>query len=66
MQNKTVKAFVYSKDGTEVGVNITTPYRCRMEGCLGMKMTVKWPDGKYTRPCTKGMFTRPDGNLQIG
>lgn len=66
MATKSVIAKVYSSDGTVVGINTTTGYRCRMEGCTGMRITVKWPDGNVTRPCTKGMFTRPDGHRQIG
>lgn len=62
---KKVTALVYSNDGTQVGVNSTSAYRCRMEGCTGVRITVKWPDGQITRPCTKGMFTRPDGHRQI-
>jgi len=30
-------------------------HRCQMEGCLGYRLTVRWPDGHHTRPCTKGM-----------
>lgn len=30
------------------------------------RLVVKWTDGKTTRPCTKGMFTRGDGDWQIG
>jgi len=28
---------------------------CRLEGCLGVRVGVRWPDGTLTWPCTKGM-----------
>lgn len=28
---------------------------CQLEGCLGRRLGVRWPDGKLTWPCTKGM-----------
>lgn len=27
---------------------------CTLQGCTGMRMHVKWPDGKHTYPCSKG------------
>ncbi len=29
--------------------------RCQLEGCLGVRLYVRWNDGKLTLPCTKGM-----------
>lgn len=26
-----------------------------MEGCNGRRLGVKWPDGRVTYPCTKGL-----------
>lgn len=60
------KVTVYSADGSAKGVAKAGGYRCQMEGCTGKRLAVKWPDGTVTRPCTKGMLTRPDGSLQIG
>lgn len=67
MRNKDKSAKVFSRDGLTIGI-ASNPlgYRCQMEGCGGRRLVVKWGDGKSTRPCTKGMFTRPDGNMQIG
>jgi hypothetical protein len=36
-----------------------------MEGCLGRRLYVRWPNGKLTMPCTKGLKSREDGDLQI-
>lgn len=30
-------------------------HRCQMEGCTGTRITTKWPDGRVTHPCSKGM-----------
>lgn len=57
---------VFASDGSTSGLVTSQGYRCRMEGCTGLRLPVTWPDGKRTRPCTKGMVSRPDGQLQIG
>ena len=57
---------VFNKDGSQQGTSSGSLYRCQMEGCTGRRMSVRWPDGKTTRPCTKGMTTRQDGAWQIG
>ena len=33
---------------------------CRLAGCGGMRMVVKWEDGRVTYPCAKGMAWRGD------
>lgn len=38
-----------------------TPCGC----CGGEKLTVIWPDGERTRPCTGGMVCHPDGSWEI-
>lgn len=57
---------VFSSDGKTSGVVTSNGYRCSMDGCRGLRLPVTWSDGKHSRPCTKGMFTRADGHLQIG
>ena len=57
---------VFSSDGKASGLVTSGGYRCSMEGCTGLRLPVTWSDGKHSRPCTKGMTTRPDGHLQIG
>jgi hypothetical protein len=39
--------------------------RCQLEGCNGMRIIVKWPDGKVTHPCTKGMVQISENAWQI-
>jgi hypothetical protein len=38
---------------------------CRLEGCCGLRVSTVWPDGKRTRPCTKGMVMHSDGAWEI-
>ncbi len=56
---------VFARDGLVAGVSTGATHRCRLEGCNGLRVTVKWPDGKITHPCTKGMATLPSGQWKI-
>ena len=44
---------------------ITAVSHCRLEGCNGTRLHVKWPDGKRTYPCAKGCDVQDDGSLRI-
>lgn len=57
---------VWARGGKECGNVVGRGGPCRLEGCTGWRVSVRWPNGKLTRPCTKGMFTRSDGDYQIG
>ena len=46
---------VVSRDGKERGLTTGGSYPCRLEGCRGMRIGVRWPDGRITYPCTMGM-----------
>ena len=39
----------------KVGVLTGAHHRCQMEGCRGLRLTTRWPRGRITHPCTKGM-----------
>ncbi len=56
---------VYNREGSEYGLTTGAEYPCRLEGCRGWRLGVLWPDGRRTYPCTRGLFVRPDGNLQL-
>lgn len=56
---------VLSRDGKFVGAATGSTHSCRMEGCRGQRVTVKWEDGKITHPCSDGMKYLPDGSVQI-
>lgn len=54
--NPTAK-FVYSKDGKNKGILTGGERACPLEGCSGVRLRTKWPDGRITWPCTEGMET---------
>ncbi len=56
----TPSALVVSRDGKQVGRVIGCLQVCPLEGCRGYRMQVRWPDGRLTRPCTKGMRQEED------
>lgn len=36
-------------------------FRCKLEGCTGMRIATRWPDGKITFPCSKGLkYLKPN------
>lgn len=56
----------FSREGTQVGT-ITGLSVCRLEGCRGPRLNVKWADGKRTYPCLRGCtILDDDGNVRIG
>jgi hypothetical protein len=57
---------VYSRDGELRGMASGSEHRCQLEGCGGVRVSVRWEDGRRTFPCSKGLTTRDDGALQIG
>lgn len=60
---------VFGRKGTAsekvAGVLTGNSRRCNLEGCNGLRLSVRWPDGHHTFPCTKGMEIRDDGQWQI-
>jgi hypothetical protein len=57
---------LHGRDDAMIGQLTGTSRRCQLEGCLGRRYGVRWPDGSLTWPCSKGLFKRPgDGELQI-
>ncbi len=47
---------VLSRNGKMEGKTTGASYACQLSGCMGRRLSVKWPDGHYTFPCTKGML----------
>lgn len=56
---------VYSRDGRASGRIVGGGDICRLEGCTGVRVSVRWSDGKLTRPCFKGLKQRKDGHYQV-
>lgn len=60
------KNIMLSRDGTEQGeITNLHAYPCRMMGCTGMRISVRWPDGKHTFPCSKGCTQLDDHTWKI-
>lgn len=58
-------AIVYAAGGRGRGKATGSFHRCRLEGCRGVRIAVRWPGGRLTYPCTAGMEVRRDGRWQI-
>ena len=56
---------ITSRDGRAVGIATGATRSCQLSGCLGLRICVKWPDGKTTYPCTKGMRQEVNGEWRI-
>lgn len=46
---------VHSRDNKIKGKLTGSSRVCRLEGCTGRALAVRWENGKLTYPCTKGM-----------
>lgn len=57
---------VFSTDGSTFGILTGGSRRCRMEGCLGRSLAVRWQDGQLTYPCSKGLIDLSSGSMQVG
>lgn len=49
-------ARIIARDGKLIGKATGGGYGCRMEGCRGWRIGVRWRDGSVTFPCSKGML----------
>ena len=49
-------AEITAGDGRTKGNATGGGYHCRMEGCRGWRIGVRWKDGSITFPCSKGML----------
>ena len=58
-------AMVWDRDGRERGQRTGGQRHCALEGCTGMRIGIRWPNGQLTWPCTKGLAQRPDGDWQL-
>jgi hypothetical protein len=56
---------VYSRDRKEFGMPTGSSTVCKLEGCRGRRIGVRWRDGKITFPCTHGMKIYKNGNMRI-
>jgi hypothetical protein len=57
---------VLSRDGALTGEATGSTKSCTLSGCTGVRYFVRWPDGRYSWPCSKGIETTDDGTWRIG
>jgi len=57
---------VFCRRGRVRGRIVGITRRPCFDGCGGLRLAVRWKDGKITYPCTKGMGITKDGSLKIG
>ncbi len=55
---------VYTADANSYGLATGSTHLCRLEGCRGLRVSVRWPDGGHTYPCSAGLVERGP-HLQI-
>lgn len=58
-------ANVRSSTGDETGKANGNTHVCSLHGCSGLRVSVRWPDGKTTYPCSKGMTKERNGDWKI-
>ena len=51
---------VIGRYGTVRGRVCGPPTPCDLEGCTGVRVPVRWQDGKLTWPCSKGLTVVED------
>ena len=54
----TILKIIVSRDGKETGRTTGGTRPCPVEGCRGVRIGVRWEDGKLTWPCSAGMTGR--------
>ena len=46
---------VKARERDDTGKTTGSAHSCQLEGCRGLRISVKWEDGKHTFPCSRGM-----------
>jgi hypothetical protein len=57
---------IESFDGSMVGTPTGSEHACSMDGCRGARISTRWPDGRISFPCSRGLVAGSNGNLRIG
>jgi hypothetical protein len=65
MNREDLPKFVLSRSGKARGKPTGAFYKCALESCTGTRVTVRWPDGRITRPCSRGMKFLEGNGAQI-
>jgi len=59
-------ATIIAGDGKTKGSATGGGYHCRLEGCRGWRIGVRWADGDITFPCSKGMILVGEDRIAEG
>lgn len=61
MRNQITRGTIVLTAGGDTAGILTGGHRpCTLEGCTGLRLGTRWPDGHLTFPCTTGMAFDPD------
>lgn len=50
-----IPKYIYDRSGKERGKTTGGTRQCKLEGCSGCRIGVRWPNGEITWPCSKGL-----------
>jgi hypothetical protein len=54
------------EDDNIYGIVTSNTERCRLEGCGGYRIRVKWKDGRITKPCSNATHIEGENAWRIG
>ena len=57
---------VLDRNLESLGIATGSRRKCQLEGCPSQRIGVRWPDGRLTWPCLKGMTAAGRDALRIG
>jgi len=61
MSNQIARGTIVLTAGGDAAGILTGGHRpCALEGCTGLRLATRWPDGRLTFPCTNDMAFDPD------
>lgn len=55
-----IPEYVLDREGTDKGKTTGGAFPCRLEGCRGRRIAIRWAEGRMTYPCSKGLKVRKD------
>jgi hypothetical protein len=56
-----IPRFIWSRDHKAKGSTTGSWCHCRLDGCPGYRLGVRWPSGRLTWPCTRSLKTTKGG-----
>jgi hypothetical protein len=56
---------IWNAQNTAQGTFTGEERPCRVKGCRGWRVQIRWPDGSVTWPCSRGFQVQIDGSARI-